>query len=468
MRLGKYIAFFVIFCTAATFAAAQSHMHVRHVRMSGVPDKNCLQKHFSKHLSDTLFIYFKVGKSNIDTSFRNNGATLNTFNHFLTEYTNPRFNFILNGITLQGSASPEGKQHWNRILANRRADATAKYLKNEYSVNQQLVQKDNVTINTGAHHSAWPELRSTRVIVDYSRVSKEKPLPQVEQPEPVKVESTVASRHKIAGTAIPATAATATATTTATTATATTATATTAATPETEIPAATDLPDTPEQQGKFRFAVKTNALYDILLTPNIGVEIPVTNNWTVAANWMYAWWKADPSSWYHRVYGGDIEIRKYINQWPWKASRTLNSSRAAAKSKASTGKTSTGKSASGKSASGKASSGKYSTGTTNSAAPLTGWHIGAYAQMLTYDFEWGGTGYLGEKWSYAAGIAVGYSKNIAKNLNLDFTLGVGYLTGEYKEYEPIDNCYVWQATKHRHWVGPTKAEVSLVWLLGRW
>ena len=88
--------------------------------------------------------------------------------------------------------------------------------------------------------------------------------------------------------------------------------------------------------------------------------------------------------------------------------------------------------------------------------------------MLTYDFEWGGTGYLGEKWSYAAGIAVGYSKNIAKNLNLDFTLGVGYLTGEYKEYEPIDNCYVWQATKNRHWVGPTKAEVSLVWLLGRW
>ena len=330
MRLGKYIAFFVIFCTAATFAAAQSHMHAKQERMSGVPDKNCLQKHFSKSLSDTLFIYFKVGKSNIDTSFRNNGATLKTFNHFLTEYTNPRFNFILNGITLQGSTSPEGKQHWNRILANRRADATAKYLKNEYSVNQQLVQKDNVTINTGAHHSAWPELRSTRVIVDYSRVSKEKPLPQVEQPEPVKVESTVASRHKIAGTAIPATATTtAAATTTASASATTTATATATATPTTEIPAATDLPDTPEQQEKFRFAVKTNALYDILLTPNIGVEIPVTGNWTVAANWMYAWWKADPSSWYHRVYGGDIEIRRYIKQWPWKASRNLNSSRAA-------------------------------------------------------------------------------------------------------------------------------------------
>ena len=179
--------------------------------------------------------------------------------------------------------------------------------------------------------------------------------------------------------------------------------------------------DKPQKQQKeikdFRMAVKTNALYDVLLTPNIGVEIPVYENWSVAANWMYAWWKADPSSWYHRIYGGDIEVRRYIG---------------------------------------------------NTSSPLTGWHVGAYAQMLTYDFEWGGTGYLGDKWSYAAGAAVGYSKNIAKNLNIDFTLGVGYLTGEYMEYKPIDNCYVWQATKQRHWIGPTKAEVSLVWLLGKW
>lgn len=25
---------------------------------------------------------------------------------------------------------------------------------------------------------------------------------------------------------------------------------------------------------------------------------------------------------------------------------------------------------------------------------------------------------------------------------------------------------MWQATKERHWIGPTKLEVSLVWLLG--
>lgn len=27
--------------------------------------------------------------------------------------------------------------------------------------------------------------------------------------------------------------------------------------------------------------------------------------------------------------------------------------------------------------------------------------------------------------------------------------------------------YIWQSTKQRHWFGPTKAEVSLIWLIGR-
>lgn len=92
--------------------------------------------------------------------------------------------------------------------------------------------------------------------------------------------------------------------------------------------------------------------------------------------------------------------------------------------------------------------------------------MGIYGAIVTYDFELGGRGYLGNKWSYHTGIEYGYSLPVAKRLNLDFTLGIGYLGGEYMEYLPIDNHYVWQATKQRHWLGPTKAEVSLVWLIG--
>lgn len=95
--------------------------------------------------------------------------------------------------------------------------------------------------------------------------------------------------------------------------------------------------------------------------------------------------------------------------------------------------------------------------------------------MLTYDFEFGGKGYMGgrpggslwEKSNYGFGLEYGYSLAIGRRLNLDFSLGVGYLGGTYYEYAPMDGHYVWEATKNRRWFGPTKAEVSLVWLLGR-
>lgn len=181
------------------------------------------------------------------------------------------------------------------------------------------------------------------------------------------------------------------------------------------------------------FAVKTNLLYDLVLTPNIGVEVSLGEKYSVAANWMYAWWHEDAEKWYHRTYGGDVELRRYFGT---KGSKGSNS-------------------------------GKKSSSRKNNSA-LQGFHVGVYGQMLQYDFEWGDKGYLADTWSWAGGIAAGWSKGIGKHLNLDFTLGVGYLTGEYEEYKPIDDCYVWQATKVRHWIGPTKAEVSLVWLIKQW
>ena len=54
---------------------------------------------------------------------------------------------------------------------------------------------------------------------------------------------------------------------------------------------------------------------------------------------------------------------------------------------------------------------------------------------------------------------IGHAKAIA----LDFGLAVGYLGGEYKKYEPIDDHYVWTGNKQRNYFGPIKAEVTLVW-----
>lgn len=162
------------------------------------------------------------------------------------------------------------------------------------------------------------------------------------------------------------------------------------------------------------WALKTNALYDVALVPNVGVEVYTGKQWSVAANWMYAWWSNNGSHRFWRIYGGDVEVRHWLGR---KAKE----------------------------------------------APLQGHHIGAYAQLLTYDFEFGGRGYQADKWSYAFGLSYGYSLPIARLLNLDFSIGIGYLGGKYKEYIPDEGHYIWQSTKNRNWIGPTKAEVSLVW-----
>lgn len=182
----------------------------------------------------------------------------------------------------------------------------------------------------------------------------------------------------------------------------------------------------PEERKPFYMSVKTNMLYDALAVPNIGLEFYLGKNWSVAGNWMYGWWDTNKKHRYWRTYGGDLAIRKWF-----------------------------GKKANEK--------------------PLTGHHLGIYGQMFTYDFEWGGKGYMGgqpggtlwDELNYAAGVEYGYSLPVAKRLNIDFTIGLGYWGGKYYEYTPMDGHYVWQATKNRHWFGPTKAEISLVWLLGR-
>lgn len=167
----------------------------------------------------------------------------------------------------------------------------------------------------------------------------------------------------------------------------------------------------------FYMALKTNLLYDVALVPNLGVEFYLGKGWTIGANGAFAWWKVDSKDYFWRVYGGDFSIRKYFGR--------------AAKAK-----------------------------------PLTGHHLGLYGQALSYDFELGGTGYLSDM-SYGGGIEYGYSFPIAKRLNLDLGIGIGYLGGEYKKYTPMDGHYVWQETRQRHWFGPTKAEITLVWLIGR-
>ena len=181
----------------------------------------------------------------------------------------------------------------------------------------------------------------------------------------------------------------------------------------------------PSPSRKIVWALKSNLLYDLALVPNLGAELRLGKGWSIAGSWEYARWNTD--SWCWRIYGGELALRKWL-------------------------------------------------GRTAKERPLSGHHVGVYAQAFTYDFmAFGHKGYMsGEPGdnlfkhpSYVMGVEYGYSLPIARCLNLDFVLGVGYQGGKYNEYRIVDDCYVWQARKNRSFVGPTKAEVSLVWLFGQ-
>lgn len=182
------------------------------------------------------------------------------------------------------------------------------------------------------------------------------------------------------------------------------------------VPQEVALPAQPAPQKEWFLAAKTNLLVDLALVPNVGVEYYLGKGWSVGASWMYSWWTKDPSHFYWRTYGGELAARKYFG--------------AQAQDK-----------------------------------PLSGHHAGLYATGFTYDFETGGRGYL-SYFTFGAGLEYGYSFPLKDRLHLDLNVGLGYLGGKYKVYDPEDGCYVWKETRRLGWFGPSKAEVSLVWLIG--
>lgn len=183
------------------------------------------------------------------------------------------------------------------------------------------------------------------------------------------------------------------------------------------------VPATASESSPRYFDLYTNLLYDALAIPNIGVDIYLGNHVTVGGSWMYAWWSDATRFRYWRIYGGELNARLW-----W-----------------------------------------------GSAKPLTGHHLGLAGGIYTFDFQWGGRGHMGgipggtlwDRFNYAASLEYGYTLPLTRRLNLDFSISAGYVGGEYREYIPVDGHEVWLVTKNRHYIGPTRLGISLVWLLGR-
>lgn len=178
------------------------------------------------------------------------------------------------------------------------------------------------------------------------------------------------------------------------------------------------------RQRRLAVAVKTNLLFDAALMPNIEIEVPIgsNNRWSVNGEWMFPWWLFDKDKYCVQVLMGGLEGRYWLGSRKNRQQREV----------------------------------------------LTGHFLGLYAGGGKYDLQWDDNGYQGE-FFIAAGVSYGWATRIARNLHLEFNIGIGLLRTDYRHYHARDNyqTLLWQENGRYTWFGPTKAKISLVWLLNR-
>lgn len=319
---------------------------------------------------DTLHcrLYFPVGSSTPDLSYRDNGVRLDSL---LSGIRSRQAHSVLRRISMRSGSSPEGNSASNRRLSDERLaslrglilerlpvpdsvfactssgndweglaslvkasdmpyreealrilrDTPEWVTRNGVVVDSRKRQLMNLRGGRVWHYMAehfFPELRNCSVIeCEFEPVSKGMEGDTVVLPRQAEPRDTVVVRDTIERTVVI----------------------------RDTVQAAVPVADVPKA---FYMGLKTNLLYDALLVPNIGVELYLGKGWTVGGNWMYAWWNSNKRHNYWRLYGGELDVRKYFGR------------RAAEK-------------------------------------PLTGHHLGFYGQLFTYDFETGGKGYMGGK-----------------------------------------------------------------------
>ena len=161
------------------------------------------------------------------------------------------------------------------------------------------------------------------------------------------------------------------------------------------------------------WVLKTNLLYDALLSPSIEAEYRFSTHWSAHVDFAIAWWSNKNKHKYYQLVQLSPEARYWFNgKQAWK-----------------------------------------------------GHYIGAFVGAGHYDLSGGEDGYKGE--FMMAGLSYGYMFPIGRYLSLAAGIGLGYLNTEYEEYLPIEGHYVYQQKSRTGYVGPVKAKLSLVWHIGR-
>ena len=169
------------------------------------------------------------------------------------------------------------------------------------------------------------------------------------------------------------------------------------------------------------FAIKTNLLYDAASVLNIGAEAPIGDRWSVAFEWVTPWWSSYEKQKYLQLMYGSLE-------------------------------------------------GRYWFGNRENRPQLTGWFAGIAAGGGVYDLMYDAmNGIQGEFSTCGAVAGFAHAINSSGTLRLEYSLGLGWMGTEYVKYwwDEFDYTLVAPSpqTWRTNWFGPTKVQVSLVYML---
>ena len=174
-------------------------------------------------------------------------------------------------------------------------------------------------------------------------------------------------------------------------------------------------------------AIGTNLLFDAALTPNLELDFPFgLSRWSLLADWWTPWYRWHGSGKHDRAYQlltGGGEVRYWF-------SRRSNNVR---------------------------------------PALLKGHFVGIYGAGGLYDFEWDRPEHRGWQGEYfSMGLTYGYAFAFGRNWRLTLSLSGGYVGGPQRLYEGQfdDEHLIWQRSRMFSYIGPTKAKVSISYLVG--
>lgn len=155
-----------------------------------------------------------------------------------------------------------------------------------------------------------------------------------------------------------------------------------------------------------RLFLRANLLRWATLTPDLGVEWRIDNNWAVLVNGSWTTWSWNDKARRYALREIAPEVRYYLGK-------------------------------------------------------ETGGYFGASYKVGSFNYKFSQTGKQGD--IMGGGITGGYVLKLNNTLSLDFSLGLGYIHAGYDEYVLMDGVRMRSGEGSKNWWGPTNIGVSLVW-----